>query len=70
MTDRLIEDQDGAPYPFCEHCPDQVKPIDGTRDLWIHVYEQDDGRRWYLNNCERPHQGAYGEFRAKPEGLT
>lgn len=68
MTD-LIEDDDGAPFPMCIHCPDQVAPP-GTGSNpanWAHVFASPEhDRRWYLNNCQQPTVGRYGEFMADP----
>lgn len=70
---QLIEDEDGAPYPPCKHCPDQVAPP-GTGSNpanWAHIYADPDGGpgRWFLNNCQRPNRGRYGtlENRAEPD---
>ena len=70
----LIEDEDGAPYPPCKNCPDQVAPPappgEGRPD-WAHIYADPDGGpgRWYLYNCQRPNKGRYGtlENRAEPD---
>ena len=56
----LIEDEDGAPYPPCKHCPDQVAPPGDRRPNWAHVYRSDEGRLWYLFNCQSPNDGRYG----------
>jgi hypothetical protein len=59
MTTGLIEDEDGAPYPQCKHCPDQVAPGPGG---WAHVYKHM-GRAivfTYLYRCQRPFDGKYG----------
>ena len=66
-TDYLVEDEDGAPYPHCERCPDQIAPHLGGD--WAHVYENEQtGHRTFLWNCQRPHEGRYGtaENRATP----
>ena len=65
MRTELIEDEDGAPYPQCKNCPDQVAPP-GTGSNpanWAHVYAdpEDGSNRWYLNNCQRPTKGRYGD---------
>ena len=65
----LIEDEDGAPFPVCERCPDQVAPPDYTppgerpsrRSHWAHVFENDEGGQWFLFNCQRPTEGRYGD---------
>ncbi len=69
MSD-LIEDGDGAPYPQCARCPDQIAPPGDQRPRWAHVYEARGGRRWYLFNCQRPTVGRYGDLdnQATPEG--
>lgn len=67
----LIEDEDGAPYPPCKNCPDQVAPPGEGRPDWAHIYADPDGglSRWYLYNCQRPTMGSYGtlENRAEPD---
>jgi hypothetical protein len=62
----LIEDADGAPYPECVHCPDQVAPPSDRRRDWAHVYRADNGHCWYLFNCQRPTNGRYGDHQATP----
>ncbi len=58
----LVEDCDGAPYPICGRCSDQIAPPkDHGRLLdWMHVYESQNGYRGYLHNCSRPHDGQFG----------
>ncbi len=67
----LIEDEDGAPYPVCSRCSDQVVPPEdhGRSTDWMHVHASPaTGHRTYLHNCQRPNEGRYGtaENRATP----
>lgn len=67
----LIEDTDGAPYPTCANCPDQIAPVKDTngkttsKSGWVHVFADEDGYRWFLHNCQRPNVGRYGMFSAE-----
>lgn len=65
---RLVEDEDGAPYPVCQYCPDQVAPPGTGSNVsdWAHVYQNDEDRCWYLINCQRPTKGRYGDYVATP----
>lgn len=64
----LIEDDDGAPYPVCALCPDQIALINGKH--WVHIYGNVDGDRWCLHRCQRPHSGVYGCDATPPPGLA
>lgn len=55
----LIEDEDGAPYPPCRHCGEQIAPNPHAGGEWAHVYRHVDGRHWYLFNCQQKPYGVH-----------